>query len=156
MPIEPMLTTAYATFILLCLAGLIWSAFCGMGTLLIFLGALFLSYSTAFEVIPILTLVILFCLFLFGELCEYGLVLLGARSFGSSKRAAWGALAGGVIGFFLSFYTAFIGLLPFVIVGIFLGGFLVELAHRKDVKQALKSGAGGLLGKMGITSKAVE
>jgi uncharacterized protein YqgC (DUF456 family) len=146
-----MIDTALMAFIALSFAGLLWSVFCGMGTLLIFLGALFLSYSSAFQVIPIITLVFLFCLFLLGELCEYLLVLWGARSFGSSKRAAWGALAGGVIGFLLSFYTAFIGLLPFVILGIFMGGFVVELCHRKDIKQAIKSGAGGLFGKLGAS-----
>ena len=145
-----MLLTAYIVFIACCMAGLVWSAFSGMGTLLIFLGALFIAVVTEFEAIGILSLILLFTLFLLGELLEYLLVLVGAKCLGSSKDAAWGAVIGGFFGLLAGiFIGGVIGILPFLILGIFLGGFLVELRDRRGTKQAIKTGAGGLFGRGG-------
>lgn len=144
-----MLPTAYIVFIILCLAGLIWSAFSGMGTLLIFIGAFFIGWVTDFQIINIAVLTILLSLFVLGELLEYLLVLWGAEKFGASKKAAWGALIGGILGGFIGLFLGAVGVFPMILLGIFLGGFLVELENRKDVKQALKSGAGGIFGRFG-------
>ncbi len=142
--------TAYVIFIIFSLAGLVWSAFSGMGTLLIFLSALFFGIISSFELINIATLIFLFTLFLLGELLEYLLVLAGAKGLGSSRDAAWGALAGAFFGLFAGIFVGgVVGILPFVLLGIFLGGFLVELRDRRGIKQALKSGAGGLFGRGG-------
>ncbi len=145
-----MLLTSYLVFVVLCLAGLVWSLFSGMGTLLIFLGAVFIGLATDFQAINITVLAILLSLFLAGELLEYLLVLIGARSFGATRKAAWGSLAGGLIGLGLGLFGTFgIGLIPLTILGIFLGGFCVELMDQRGVKQAIKSGAGGIDGRLG-------
>lgn len=65
----------------------------------------------------------------------------GARRYGGSKQAAWGALIGGLVGLFIPF-----GL----IVGPLLGAFLVEvLLVRRSVTEALKSAYGTVLGVLG-------
>ena len=65
----------------------------------------------------------------------------GARRYGGSKQAIWGALIGGVVGIFLPF-----GLL----VGPLLGALLAELLLvRKPLGLALRSAWGTLLGVLG-------
>jgi len=150
-----MLIAAYITFLILSVAGLVWSAFSGMGTLLIFLGALFIGLVTNFESISVVTLIVLLCLFLLGEILEYLLVLWGARSFGSSKKAAWGALLGGIFGGVLGIVLGGVLIFIFIFLGIFLGGFLVELSNRKTVKQAIAAGTGGIFGRLGAVASKV-
>jgi len=122
-----------------------------MGTILIFAGALFIGLATGYQQITWGVLVLLFILYLLGELLEYALVMIGARSFGSTGRGAFGALVGGILGFMLGATIGLgIGIIPFTLLGIFLGGFLMELDQRKTVKQAIKSGAGGVFGRLGV------
>ena len=66
----------------------------------------------------------------------------GAKKFGGSSAAGWGALAGGLVGLLL-------GPLGFVI-GPFLGAVLAELlVTRKSLLEAVRSGVGTLLGLLG-------
>ena len=66
----------------------------------------------------------------------------GAAKFGGSRAAAWGALAGGLVGLLL-------GPLGFMI-GPFLGAVIVELiVTRKSLLEAVRSGVGTLLGLLG-------
>ncbi len=66
----------------------------------------------------------------------------GAKKFGGSSAAAWGALIGGLIGLFL-------GPLGFLI-GPFAGAVLAELiVSKKQGYDALRSGVGTLLGLLG-------
>lgn len=66
----------------------------------------------------------------------------GAKKFGGSSAAAWGALVGGLVGLLL-------GPLGFMI-GPFLGAVIAELiVTRKSVLEAMKSGVGTLLGLLG-------
>lgn len=66
----------------------------------------------------------------------------GAAKFGGSRAAAWGALAGGLVGLLL-------GPLGFMI-GPFLGAVIAELiVTRKSLLEAVRSGVGTLLGLLG-------
>ena len=66
----------------------------------------------------------------------------GAKKFGGSSAAGWGALAGGLVGLLL-------GPLGFVI-GPFLGAVIAELlVTRKSLLEAVRSGVGTLLGLLG-------
>ena len=66
----------------------------------------------------------------------------GAKKFGGSSAAAWGAVLGGLVGLLL-------GPLGFII-GPFLGAVLVELIlTRKSPPEAIQSGVGTLLGLLG-------
>ena len=66
----------------------------------------------------------------------------GAAKFGGSRAAAWGALAGGLVGLLL-------GPLGFMI-GPFLGAVIAELiVTHKSLLEAVRSGVGTLLGLLG-------
>lgn len=72
----------------------------------------------------------------------------GARRYGGSKQAMWGALIGGLLGIFLP-----LGL----IVGPLAGAFLAELLMvRKSLRESLMSAWGTLIGLLaGIAAKLV-
>ena len=137
---------AYFLFAILSLVGICWSLFGGMGTLLVFLGALVIGFATDFEKMTPVVLGVLFGLFLLGEAFEQISALVGAKMLGASKKAALGAVIGGFVGIILGLMTG-IGILIFPIAGIFLGAFIVELIANKDIRQSFKSGLGGLLGR---------
>lgn len=63
----------------------------------------------------------------------------GTRKFGGSKRGTWGATIGLLVGFL--FFPP-IGIL----LGPFAGAVIGELTRSEDMKRALKSGLGSLLG----------
>ena len=66
----------------------------------------------------------------------------GAKKFGGSSAAGWGALVGGLVGLFL-------GPLGFLI-GPILGAILAELiVSKKQPLEAMRSGVGTLLGMLG-------
>jgi hypothetical protein len=66
----------------------------------------------------------------------------GARKFGGSSAAAWGALVGGLVGLFL-------GPIGFLI-GPFAGAVVAEmLVSRREPVDAIKSGLGTLAGMLG-------
>jgi uncharacterized protein len=66
----------------------------------------------------------------------------GAKKFGGSSAAAWGALIGGIVGIFL-------GPLGFLI-GPVLGAIAAEIiVSKKEPLEAAKSGVGTLLGMLG-------
>jgi uncharacterized protein YqgC (DUF456 family) len=63
---------------------------------------------------------------------------LGARAFGASRWAMWGALAGGLVGLFLG--------LPGIVLGPVAGAIAFELWRDPDVERAAKAGVGVLVG----------
>ncbi len=63
---------------------------------------------------------------------------LGARAFGASKWAMWGALVGGLVGLFLG--------LPGILLGPPLGAVAFELWKDPDLPRAARAGAGVLVG----------
>lgn len=72
--------------------------------------------------------------------------MLGAKQFGATWRGAVGAVAGGVLGLFFA--------LPGIILGPFLGATMFELLGRKELKPAIKAGAGAVLGLLlGVIGK---
>lgn len=127
------------------------SIFFGLfGTLIIFLDALVYGFATNFEQIGIKALVLLFCLYLVGELLEYFSIVVGARKFGASGPAIIGAMVGGILGAILG-----TGVLPIIgtvmgaFLGMFLGAFLVELLVKRKLGASLKAGTGSFLGRIG-------
>lgn len=82
---------------------------------------------------------VLTALALLGMAADSLATMMGAKKFGSSKAACWAALGGTVIGAF--FFP--LGL----IIGPFAAALIAELLlHRKNTKEAAKSGFGALLG----------
>ncbi len=70
---------------------------------------------------------------------DYFTPIWGTKKFGGTKRGTWGATLGLLIG--LVFFPP-IG----IIIGPFAGAVIGELTHSEDMKKALRSGMGSLLG----------
>jgi len=130
--------------------------FTTFGTLIILIGAVLYSLLTQLLVLPFKTLLILFLLYLIGEVMEYLLIIMGAKRLGASNAAVVGALVGGIVGAILGVGVLGVGLFIGTFLGIFLGAFLVEFLLQRDLVNSLKAGLGGVLGRLGsIVAKVV-
>ncbi|WP_407568687.1 DUF456 domain-containing protein [Deinococcus altitudinis] len=118
-------------------------------TLLIFVGSVIATLMDGFQPWPDLPFLVTFAaLTLAISLIDNFASAWGARKYGGSRQAGWGALIGGVAGLFLPF-----GL----IVGPLAGALLAELlVVRKPFAEALRSAWGTLVGLLtGIAAKFV-
>ena len=83
----------------------------------------------------------MFVLLLFGA--DYLANLFGVKKFGGSKAGIWGSTIGLLVG---PFVIPFLG----IILGPFLGAIIAELlVHKQSLKNALKIGAGSVVGFVG-------
>jgi uncharacterized protein len=111
-------------------------------TLIIWLAALLHAVLTGFQPLTWGYLIALGVLAGFAMVMDNIAAAWGARKFGGSSAAGWGALAGGLVGLFL-------GPLGFLF-GPILGAVLAEvLISKKDWPEALRSGVGTLVGMLG-------
>jgi uncharacterized protein len=103
----------------------------------------FVQYSFAF-VITLLLIVLLV------EFLEYLLIVLTAKKYGASKLGIIGAIIGGIGGAISgAFITPVIGAIIGSIIGVFAGATLLEFFKSYDIREALLSGVGAFLGKIG-------
>ncbi|MCK5821647.1 MAG: DUF456 domain-containing protein [Bacteroidales bacterium] len=72
-------------------------------------------------------------------LVDFMVPIWGTKKFGGTKRGTWGATIGLILGLF--FFPP-IG----IILGPFIGAVAGELTHSEDLKKAIRSGMGSLLG----------
>ena len=111
-------------------------------TLIIWSAALLHAVLTGFQPITWGFLAALGVLAIAAMLVDNLAAAWGAKKFGGSSAAGWGALIGGLVGLLL-------GPLGFMI-GPFLGAVLTELIFtRKSILEAISSGVGTLLGLLG-------
>ena len=136
MEIPVLLWLLAALLILVGFAGLILPALPGIP--LIFAGLLVLAWSENFAYVGWITLPLLGVL----ALLSYGVDLLaaslGARKFGASPRAVWGAALGALAGLFFGLIGIMLG--PFV------GAVIGEFSGRTSARTALHAGLGATLG----------
>ncbi|MDD5218444.1 MAG: DUF456 domain-containing protein [Candidatus Omnitrophica bacterium] len=144
-----MISIAYAILILSSIAGILATLFAGGGTLMVLAGALIFALMTQFAVVNLSTLIILFALYVAGEVLEYLAVVIGVKKLGASNTAVWGALLGGILGAMVGVWFFGVGIIAGTFAGIFLGAFLLEYVMRRDLKQSMKAGLGGILGRVG-------
>jgi uncharacterized protein len=69
---------------------------------------------------------------------DYLATSVGARKLGASWRGMLGAILGGVVGLFFS--------IPGILLGPFIGAFLLELLGGYEFRRAVRAGAGATLG----------
>ena len=134
------------TFTLVGFACIFFTTF---GTLVMLLGAILYALLTNLSIVGIETLLLLFGLYLVGEVSEYVFIIIGAKKFGASNAAVIGALVGGILGAIIGVFVVGIGIIFGTFLGIFLGAFLVELLIHRDLVKSLKAGTGGVLGRVG-------
>lgn len=95
---------------------------------------------------------------LLAEAAEWVMGYFGMRKFGVSRKSAWGAVGGSFLGAFagVAIPIPILGSLIGALAGAFIGAFLVEMLVSAPMGSAVKSGLGGLLGRLGgIFSKTI-
>ena len=133
-----------ALFVLAGLIGLVLPAL--PGTPLLFLGLLLAAWAENFKYISVGTLAILAVLAVISYSIDILAGALGAKKFGASRRASFGAALGALVGLFFGF----IG----VLIGPFIGAFIGELTNKSEFNPAARAGFGAWLGfLLGIAVK---
>ena len=90
---------------------------------------------------------------LVGELIEFGAGAMGAKLGGGSKRSAWGAIIGGVVGAIALtpiIPIPILGTLVGALIGCFLGALIGEMSGKepKSAGESLKPAFGATLGRV--------
>ena len=116
------------------------------GTPLLFLGLLLAAWAENFLYVSGGTIAILAILAIISYSIDLLAGALGAKKFGASRRASFGAALGALVGLFFGF----IG----VLIGPFIGAFIGELTNRIELNPAARAGFGAWLGfLLGIAAK---
>ncbi|HTN69464.1 MAG TPA: DUF456 domain-containing protein [Methylomirabilota bacterium] len=105
---------------------------------LIFAGLLFAAWAENFTYVGLWTLVALGLLSLLTYGVDFWATMFGAKKFGASKRAVYGALIGAVAGIFIG--------LPGVIFCPFIGAVIGELSAQRGLRHAAQAGIGATIG----------
>lgn len=117
-------------------AGLVLPAVPGIP--LVFAGLVLLAWADNFAYVGWITLSLLGVL----ALLSYGVDLLasalGAKRFGASPRALWGAALGALVGLFFG--------LPGIVLGPFVGAVIAEFTRRASARAAAHAGVGAVIG----------
>lgn len=117
-------------------AGLILPALPGIP--LVFAGLVLLAWADDFAYVGWITLALLGVLALLSYAVDFLASAVGARRFGASPRAVWGAAAGALVGMFFG--------LPGILLGPFLGAVVAEFSGRASPRSAAHAGVGATLG----------
>ena len=137
MDIAVVLLWILALFLVLTgLAGVILPAL--PGAPLLFAGLLLAAWIEDFAYVGPTTLVILGLLAVLGYLVDFLASAFGAKRFGASPRAAWGAAIGALVGLLFG--------LPGVLLGPFFGAVAAELSLRRDWRASGRAGLGATVG----------
>jgi len=121
---------------LLGLAGLLFPAL--PGAPLLFLGLVVAAWAENFEYVGTGTLVLLAVLAALTYAIDIAAGILGARRFGASPRAMFGAAIGAVAGLFFG--------LVGVLLGPLVGACIGEFSHVREVARAGRAGLGAAVG----------
>ena len=125
-----------ALFIAIGFSGLVLPVLPGIP--LVFVGLVFLAWAENFVYVGGATLTLLGVLALASYGVDFLATALGAKKFGASTRAIWGAAVGALVGIFFG--------LPGLILGPFLGAVIGEFSGRSSLKAATHAGVGATLG----------
>ena len=108
------------------------------GAPLIFIGALLAAWAEQFQYIGPWSLGLLGALTALAVVVDFIAGAFGARRYGASARAVWGATLGAIVGLFF-------GILG-VLVGPFVGAVIGELTVRRNLAAAGRAGVGAAVG----------
>ena len=129
----------------------IFCIFIGLpGNFLILLFSSLLAWYFKFEVIRINIIILLVALAILGELLELLIGIIGSKKKKASTSAIVGSIAFSIIGAILFAPILFgFGAIIGAFLGAFFGAFIVEFIKKRDISQAMDSGKGAFLGKLG-------
>lgn len=124
---------------ILIVAGLIGSILPNLpGIPVMFGGMLLAAWVDDFQRIPVWVVVFLGILAAFSIVFDFLAGTYGAKRYGATKAAVWGALVGTIVGFFFS--------IPGIILGPFVGAAIGQLASGGGLEQAARVGVGTWIG----------
>jgi len=140
----------FIIFLVVALGGLVSLIFGLPGNFIILADSLLYGWYGGFKEITYKVTLILIILLILGEVLEYGLGILGAKKRGASKVAIIASILGGIVGAIIGAPFIFgIGSIIGAFLGAFGGAFLLEYLQGKGVDQAIESGWGAFLGRVG-------
>ena len=120
-------------------AGLVGSILPNLpGIPVMFGGMLLAAWAGHFQRIPVWVVVFLGVLTAFSIVFDFFAGSYGAKKYGASKVAAWGALIGTIVGLFFA--------LPGIILGPFIGAVIGQLASGSEIDYAARVGVGTWIG----------
>jgi len=105
------------------------------------------GWLTAFRSVGVATIAIVLGLALLGEVIEAWLGFRFARTFGGSRRSAWGALVGGIVGAVMGVPVPVVGSVIGAFVGSFAGAALFEYSLSRTPETAVRAGWGAVVGR---------
>ena len=138
MIVTALLWTLAVALVIVGIAGLVFPALPGAPVL--FGGLLLAAWAENFAYVGTKTLVVLGILAVMSYGIDFIAGVFGAKRFGASPRALWGAALGALVGVFFG--------LPGVLLGPFVGAAVAELSLLRTLTQAGRSGLGATLGLM--------
>lgn len=134
--ITVLLWTLAVVLIIAGIAGLMVPAL--PGAPLLFAGLLLAAWAEDFAYVGVKTLIVLGLMALLSYAVDIMAGVFGAKRFGASPRALWGAALGGTVGIVFG--------LPGVLLGPFVGAVIGELSMLRSLVQAGRAGVGATLG----------
>jgi uncharacterized protein YqgC (DUF456 family) len=108
------------------------------GIPVMFGGMLLAAWVGHFEAIPVWVIVLLGLLAAFSIVFDFVAGSVGAKRYGASKAAVWGAFIGTIVGLFFG--------IPGIILGPFAGAVIGQLASGSRVEHAARVGVGTWIG----------
>ncbi len=129
------------------LAGLLLIPLGLPGLWVIVLGILAYGWLTDFQTLTAGLVALAIGLALLGEAVEAWIGFRFARRYGGSRRAGWGALAGGLIGAVVGVPVPIIGSVIGGFVGAFAGAAVFEYTRARASEGAVRAGWGAVLGR---------
>ena len=142
----------YALLALSQAAGLAMVPFGLPGTWVQVAGVAVFAWATDFTRIGWATLVLVLVLAAVGEVIEFVLGGRYARTYGGSRRAAWGAILGGLVGALLGTPVPIVGNVVGAFVGAFFGAAILEMTKSPEVRAAVRVGWGAFVGRLVATA----
>src|SRR6059036_2971705 len=132
---------------LCCIVGLVLVPLGLPGLWIMVAGIIGCGWLTDFHSVGVATIAIALGLAFLGEVVETWLGFRLARTYGGSRRAAWGALVGGLVGAVTGVPVPIIGSVIGGFIGSFAGAALFEYAHSRTADTAVRAGWGAVLGR---------
>jgi uncharacterized protein YqgC (DUF456 family) len=105
------------------------------------------GWLTDFRSVGVATIAVVFGLAFLGEIVEAWLGFRFARTFGGSRRSAWGALVGGIVGAVMGVPVPIVGSVVGAFLGSFAGAALLEFSLSRTPGTAVRAGWGAVVGR---------
>jgi uncharacterized protein YqgC (DUF456 family) len=127
------------------LAGLVLPAL--PGPALLFGGLVAAAWAEHFTYVGTVTLIVLAAVAVLAHVLDFIAGSIGAKRYGASGRAVFGAAVGAIVGMFFGLFGLLLG--PFI------GAMLGELSARSDLAAASRAGVGATIGMIVGTAAKV-